>query len=180
MHVTNHHRKALTALEETDALFAASASEASKTRIRKATGLGREVAAGFGHSVALEQLALQAEFEDDTRAVDRIMNDICGGRSGQHAAEQIRQERAEAAEHKRLVAQLIADGYTLTEQLPPNPSCSTPCSTTGRNSPLTRTRSALGGPSTSASTSRCNPATSAPPPKPTGTPPVTSPRHCPT
>jgi len=137
MYVTNHHREGLTALEEADALFGASANGASKTRIRKATGLGkddvaaalkagrmtgfaRETAAGFGHSITLEQLALLAEFEDDTEAVGRIMTDICNGRSGQHAAEQVRQERTEAAEHERLVAQLIADGYTVTEQLPPN------------------------------------------------------------
>ena len=137
MYATNHHRKGLTALEEADALFAASANGASKTRIRKATGLGkddivaalragqmtgfaRDVAAGFGHAITLEQLALLAEFEDDTEAVDRIMTDICSGRSGQHAAEKIRQERAEAAEHERLVAQLVADGYAVTEELPPN------------------------------------------------------------
>jgi ParB family chromosome partitioning protein len=38
MYATNHHRKGLTALEEADALFAASATGASRTRIRKATG----------------------------------------------------------------------------------------------------------------------------------------------
>lgn len=138
MYAANHHRTALSALEEADALFAASANGATKTRIRKATGLGkddiaaalkagrmtgfaREVGAGFGHGITLDQLALLAEFEDDTAAVNRIMNDICGGRTGQHAAEQIRQERADAAEHERLVAQLTADGYTVTEELPPNP-----------------------------------------------------------
>lgn len=137
MYATNHHRAGLTALEEADALFAASASGATKTRIRKATGLGRddvsaalkagrmtgfarETAAGFGHAITLEQLALLAEFEDDTGAVGRIMTEICNGRSGQHAAERIRQERAEAAGHERLTAQLIADGYAVTGQLPPN------------------------------------------------------------
>ena len=137
MYATNHHRKGLTALEEADALFAASASGATKTRIRKATGLGREdvafalkagrmtgfareVAAGFGHSITLEQLGLLAEFEDDAEAVNRIMNDICNRRTGQHAAEQIRQERAEASDRERLTAQLTADGYAVGEQLPPN------------------------------------------------------------
>ena len=42
MYVINHHRKGLSALEEADALFAASANGASKTRIRKATGLGKD------------------------------------------------------------------------------------------------------------------------------------------
>ena len=137
MYAVNHHREGLTALEEADALFAASAKGASKTRIRKATGLGRddvaaalkagrisgfarETAAGFGHAITLEQVALLAEFEDDTEAVGRIMADMCNGRSGQHVAEQIRGERAEAAEHEQLVAQLIADGYEIAEQHPPN------------------------------------------------------------
>jgi ParB family transcriptional regulator, chromosome partitioning protein len=137
MYAANHHRTGLTALEEADALFAASANGATKTRIRKATGLGkddvaaalsagrmtgfaRDVAAGFGHAIPLEQLALLAEFDDDTAAVDRIMTDICNGRTGQHAAERIRQERADTAQHEQLVAQLTADGYTVTEELPPN------------------------------------------------------------
>jgi hypothetical protein len=42
MYAATHHRKDLTLLEEADALFAASAAGASKTRIRKATGLGRD------------------------------------------------------------------------------------------------------------------------------------------
>jgi ParB family chromosome partitioning protein len=137
MYATNHHREGLTALEEADALFAASANGATRTRIRKATGLGkddvaaalkagrmtgfaRETAAGFGHAITLEQLALLAEFEDDTEAVGRIMTDICNGRSGQHAAEQIRQERADAVKHLRLMEHLRADGYVIAEHFPPN------------------------------------------------------------
>lgn len=136
MYVTNHHRKNLSALEEADALFSASASGASRNRIRKATGLdrddvaaalkagrmtgfAREVAAGFGQSVTLEQLALLAEFDGDTDAVNRIMNDFCNGRNGQHAAERIRQERAELAEHERIAAQLTASGYAVVTELPP-------------------------------------------------------------
>jgi hypothetical protein len=63
------------------------------------TGLARETAAGLGHNITLDQLALLAEFEDDSSAVSRLMNDFCGGRSGQHTAERIRQERTEQAEH---------------------------------------------------------------------------------
>ncbi len=137
MYVTNHHRRSLTRLEEADALFAASAQGATKTRIRKATGLGREdvaaalkaggitgfareAAAGFGDDITLEQLALLAEFEGDDEAVSRIMNEISAGHSGQHTAERIRQERAEAAEHERLVAELTANGYAVTGEAPPN------------------------------------------------------------
>jgi ParB family transcriptional regulator, chromosome partitioning protein len=135
----HHHRKGLTPLEEASALFAASALGASKTRIRKATGLGkdqvaaalaagkmrgtaRETAAAFGDAITLDQLALLAEFEGDEEAVARLMNDFCDGRSGQHTAERIRQERAEAAEHEQLIARLLSDGYTVTEELPPGAS----------------------------------------------------------
>jgi ParB family chromosome partitioning protein len=135
MYAANHHRLGLSTIEEADALFGASANGASKTRIRKATGLGRddvtaalragrvtgfarEVAAGFGHAITLEQVALLAEFEDDTSAVNRLMNDFCDGRTGQHAAEAIRQERAEAAAREQLTAQLTADGYAITTCYP--------------------------------------------------------------
>jgi ParB-like nuclease domain len=136
MYAVNHHRKPFTPLEEADALFGASTHGATKTRIRKATGLGkedvtaalqaggmtglaRETAAGLGHNITLDQLALLAEFEDDSSAVSRLMNDFCGGRSGQHTAERIRQERTEQAEHERLLAQLTADGYTIAADPPP-------------------------------------------------------------
>jgi ParB family chromosome partitioning protein len=82
------------------------------------TGFAREVAAGFGHAITLEQVALLAEFEDDTSAVNRLMNDFCNGRTGQHVAEAIRQERAEAAAREQLTAQLTADGYAITTHYP--------------------------------------------------------------
>jgi ParB family transcriptional regulator, chromosome partitioning protein len=136
MYVTNHHRKGHTRLEEADALFAASANGATRTRIRKATGLSRdevaaalkaggmtgfarEVAGGFGHGITVDQLALLAEFDGDTEAVTRLMNAFCDGRNGQHTAEQIRQERTELADHQDLVTRLTASGYTVTTELPP-------------------------------------------------------------
>jgi ParB family chromosome partitioning protein len=135
MYAANHHRRDLSTLEEADALFAASASGADKTRIRKATGLSkdevadavragrmtglaREVAAGFGDGITLEQLALLAEFEDDTEAVNRLMNDFRSHRNGQHLAEKIRQERADAAEREQLTARLTAGGYTVVTGYP--------------------------------------------------------------
>ena len=137
MYATNHHRKELTALEEADALFGASAHGATKTRIRKSTGLdkeqvaaalaaakmggtARDVAHSFGYSITLDQLALLAEFDGDDAAVTRLTNVFCDGKSGEHVAERIRQERAEAAEHERLLAQLAADGYAITDDLPPD------------------------------------------------------------
>ncbi len=137
MYAANHHRKGLTALEEADALFGASANGATKTRIRKATGLdreqvgaalgaakmsgtARETAQAFGYAITLEQLALLAEFDGDEEAVGRLTTAFCDGRSGEHVAERIRQERAELAEHERLAEQLRSDGYAITTEIPPN------------------------------------------------------------
>jgi ParB family transcriptional regulator, chromosome partitioning protein len=135
MYTLNHHRKPLTVLEEASALFNASVHGASRTRIRKATGLGKDqvaaalaagkisgtvrgTAASFGDSITLDQLALLAEFEDDDEAVARLTSDFRLGRSGKHTAEQIRLERAEAAEQGQLAERLRADGYAVTEVLP--------------------------------------------------------------
>jgi ParB family transcriptional regulator, chromosome partitioning protein len=135
MYATNHHRKGLSTLEEADALFGASTFGASKRRIRKATGLSpdevasalkagsmtglaRETAAAFGQSITLEQAALFAEFADDDTAVNQIMNDICNGRTGQHVAERLRQERTDQAARQQLITQLTADGYEITDQYP--------------------------------------------------------------
>ena len=136
MYATNHHRKNLTPLEEADALFSANAAGASKTRIRKASGLSkedvaaalaagqmggdaREMAQAFGYALTLPQLALLAEFDGDEEAIGRLTSAFCDGRSGEHAAEEIRQKRAEAVEHERIAAQLVADGYAVTKLLPP-------------------------------------------------------------
>jgi ParB family transcriptional regulator, chromosome partitioning protein len=135
MYATNHHRKGLSTLEEADALFGASTNGASKRRIRKATGLSpdevasalkaggmsglaRETAAAFGQSITLDQAALFAEFQDDDAAVNQIMTDICNGRTGQHVAERLRQERADEAARQQLTAQLAADGYQIADQYP--------------------------------------------------------------
>ena len=120
IYAANHHRKGLTTLEEADALFAASANGASKRRIRKATGLGpdevaralraggmsgvaREAADAFGQSITLDQAALFAEFADNDAAVNQIMTDIRDGRTGQHVAERLRQERADETARQQLI-----------------------------------------------------------------------------
>jgi ParB family transcriptional regulator, chromosome partitioning protein len=135
MYATNHHRKGLSTLEEADALFGASANGASKRRIRKATGLSpdevasalkaggmsglaRETVAAFGQSISLDQAALFAEFQDDDMAVNQIMTDICNGRTGQHVAERLRQERADETAREQLIAQLAADGYGIADEYP--------------------------------------------------------------
>jgi ParB family transcriptional regulator, chromosome partitioning protein len=135
MYATNHHRKDLTALEEADALFSASAAGASKTRIRKATGLGRDavtaaLAAGrlsenardsvadAGYDLTLEQLALLAEFDGDDEAVIRLVDAFTRNGNGEYVAEAIRQKRRDAAAHAEIVAQLEADGFTVTDSMP--------------------------------------------------------------
>jgi ParB family chromosome partitioning protein len=129
------YRRNFTPVEEATALFAAHEAGASRTRIRKATGrsaaqvktalavggLSGEARAAAGEMTGqldLEQLALLAEFDGDPRAVARITLALSMGNGAEHEAERIRQERAEAAEHGRLVAELEADGITVTDDLP--------------------------------------------------------------
>jgi ParB family chromosome partitioning protein len=135
MYATNHHRRDLTTLEEADALFSASAAGASRTRIRKATGLGRDavtaaLAAGrlsgdardaataAGYDLTLEQLALLAEFDGDDQAISRLASAFADGGNGQYIAEAIRHKRQEATAHAEIVTQLEADGYTVTDSMP--------------------------------------------------------------
>jgi len=135
MFATNHHRKDLTALEEADALFSASAAGASKTRIRKATGLGRDAvtaalaagrlsedtrdaAGGTGYDLTLEELALLAEFDGDEHAVGLLVTAFARGGNGEYVAEAIRQKYREAAAHAEIVAQLEADGLTVADSMP--------------------------------------------------------------
>jgi ParB family chromosome partitioning protein len=135
MYATNHHRKDLTTLEEADALFSASAAGASKTRIRKATGLQRDavtaaLAAGglsgtardtvtsAGYDLTLDQLALLAEFDGDDEAVSQLVATFTHGGNGEYVAEAIRQKRRDAIAHDQIVAQLEADGVTVTDTMP--------------------------------------------------------------
>jgi ParB family transcriptional regulator, chromosome partitioning protein len=135
MYATNHHRKDLTTLEEADALFSASAAGASKTRIRKASGLSRdavtaalaagrlsdstrETITGTGYDLTLDQLALLAEFDGDDEAIARLVDVFARGGNGEYAAEAIRQKRRDAAAHAEIVAQLEADGFSVTDGMP--------------------------------------------------------------
>jgi ParB family chromosome partitioning protein len=122
----NHHRRDLTVLQEADALFAASEAGASRTRIKKATGLRKEDVgaalaaarlsaetrgkAGRFHGLDLEQYALLAEFQDDADALDRLLGAFGMNQSGQHTAEQIRRERAAEAEREQILSRFRDDG----------------------------------------------------------------------
>ena len=129
------HRKNFAPVEEAAALFAAHEAGASRTRIRKATGRKAEevktaLAAGrisgetraaageLASQLNLDQLALLAEFEGDQEAVTKILEALRHGYTAEYVAERIRQDRAEAAEHERLRAELEAAGIEVTDGLP--------------------------------------------------------------
>jgi ParB family chromosome partitioning protein len=129
------HRRNFAPVEEAAALFAAHEAGASRTRIRKSTGRKAEdiktaLAAGgisgqtraaagdLAAQLSLEELALLAEFDGDEAAVTAIVQALRHGHSAEYVAERIRQERAEAAQHDQLAAELEAAGITLTDRLP--------------------------------------------------------------
>jgi ParB family chromosome partitioning protein len=131
MILTNDHRNPLTVLEEADALFAARKAGATKTRLRKTTGLTpavvngalaaarldsetRTAAEDAGEQLSLDQYAILSEFQDDPDAVKQLLGVARWG-SMEHEAERIRQQRVEQAEHQRLRGELEAAGYQVAE-----------------------------------------------------------------
>jgi len=129
------YRKNFVPAEEAAALFAAHEAGASKTRLRKATGRKaediktalkvaqispetRSAAGDLTRQLDLEGLALLAEFDGDPGAVSRILDVLQRGYNIEYEAERIRQQRAEAAEHQRLLEELQAAGVQITPDLP--------------------------------------------------------------
>lgn len=140
MYNAHHHRKGFTRLEEADALFAASAAGATKTRIRKSTGLKTgqvktalaaatltgdtrvsiaDLSRERSDDLSLEDLAILAEFQDDPEALSQLMNLAAYHDSLEHQAERLRQQHADRARHEQLRAELHAGGLTVTDHLPP-------------------------------------------------------------
>ena len=134
MIITNRHRNPLTVLEEADALFAAKQAGATRTRLRKTTGMNpaavnvalaaarltvetRDQAEQAGEQLTLDQYAVLAEFQNDPAAVDRLLAVARWG-SMEHEAERIRQQRAERAEHDQLRTELEAAGYQVAGTSP--------------------------------------------------------------
>ncbi len=130
------YRSNYTAVEEAAALFAAHEAGASRTRLRKATGRTagqvktalaagsltadtRAKAAEVSPEVTLDDLAILSEFDGDEAATERLLLCLQNGYALEHAAERIRRDRAEAAEHDRLRAELDAAGVPVTDDLPP-------------------------------------------------------------
>ena len=129
------YRANYTVTEEAAALFAAHEAGASRTRIRKATGrtaarvktalaagsLPAETTARAAEASAdltLDDLAILAEFASDEGATGRLLTALELGYPVEHVAEQLRREKAEAAEHARIRADLGASGVTVTDRLP--------------------------------------------------------------
>ena len=129
------YRKNFTPVEEAAALFAAHEAGATRTRLRKATGrkaaeiktalaVGgmsgdtRAAAGELASQLTLDELALLAEFDGDPAAIGKLVEAFRHGYTAEHVAERIRQDRAEAAEHDRLAAELEAAGITVTDDLP--------------------------------------------------------------
>src|SRR5712692_3282327 len=129
------HRRNFAPVEEAAALFAAHEAGASRTRIRKSTGRKAEdiktaLAAGkmsadtraaagdLAAQLTLDELALLAEFDGDAEAVATVLEALRRGLTIEYVAERIRQDRAEAAQHEQLVADLQAAGITVTGGLP--------------------------------------------------------------
>ena len=130
------YRRNFAPVEEATALFAAHEAGASRTELRKATGRKAEeiktalkaakvspetrAAAGdLTRQLSLEDLALLAEFDGEPGATSRIIDALQRGYNVEYEAEKIRQERAEAAEHQRLIEELTAAGVQITDNLPP-------------------------------------------------------------
>jgi ParB family chromosome partitioning protein len=131
------YRKNFVPIEEAAALFAAHEAGASKTRLRRTTGRKadeirtalkaaqvspqtRDAAGELAPQLTLHELALLAEFDNDPDAVAKLLEAMNGGYSSvDYVAERIRQDRAEAAEHERLIGELTAAGVQVTTDLPP-------------------------------------------------------------
>ena len=79
----------------------------------------RDQAEQAGEQLTLDQYAVLAEFQDDPKAVERLLTVARWG-SMDHEAERIRQQRAELAEHDQLKAELEAAGYQVADS-PPGP-----------------------------------------------------------
>jgi ParB-like chromosome segregation protein Spo0J len=130
------YRRNFAPVEEAAALFAAHEAGASRTRLRKATGRKAEeiktalkagqlspqthTAAGdLARELDLESLALLAEFDDDPGAVSQILDACRRGYPVEYVAERIRRDRAETAEHQRMVDELRGAGFEITDEVPP-------------------------------------------------------------
>jgi ParB/Sulfiredoxin domain len=130
------YRRNFAPVEEAAALFAAHEAGASRTRLRKATGrkaeqiktalkagqISPETRAAAGdltRELDLEDLALLAEFDDDPGAVSQILDACRRGYPVEYVAERIRHDRAEAAEHHRMVEELRAAGFEIGDEVPP-------------------------------------------------------------
>ena len=127
----NDHRTDLTVGERVAAYEQLAMLGLSAAQIAKRTATDREqVNAGLAAaksptakqaltehaSMTLPQLAALAEFEDDADAVTRLLQRASDGRGFDHAAQQLRDERAERAESIAAGAELAAAGIRVVAE----------------------------------------------------------------
>jgi ParB family chromosome partitioning protein len=132
---SDSYRANYTPAEEAAALFAAHEAGATRTRLRKATGRTpaqvktaltagglspdtKAAATALDRPPSLDDLALLAEFDSDPDATARLLRALDQRYPVEHVAERIRQERAEAAEHARVRAEVEQAGVPVTDSLP--------------------------------------------------------------
>ena len=190
MITTNRHRNPLTVLEEADALFAAKQAGATRTRLRKTTGLApaavndalaaarltvetRDQAEQAGEQLTLDQYAVLAEFQDDPEAVepaaDRGPVGVDGPRGRTDPAAARRTRRARPAAHR-------AGGSRVPgrrQSARPGPAAGHPAARRRGPHPRGAREPARAGPCSSAPGTCAARSTTAPTPPPTGTPPAT-------
>jgi ParB family chromosome partitioning protein len=132
---TAEQREGLTPQEKADALFEAVQAGASKTVIGRRTGYRRETvnaalkagalsaqarqtAEVCQYDLTFDELALLAELDGDSEAMDQVNDMIARGRQVKYAVEYVRGEREEAAAHAALLAELAKAGVPVTDDLP--------------------------------------------------------------
>lgn len=82
------------------------------------SGYQRAAQAFEGYQPSILEQAILAEFEGDEETTERLLRRRRYGEPMEAVAEDIRQERADKAEHERLVAELTAAGIAISEDLP--------------------------------------------------------------
>lgn len=124
-----------TRFEQAGALFSAKQAGATRSRIRKTTGLQptqvtaalaaaglsggtRDAVQDLPHELTLEELGILAEFEDGPQALTALLDTARWGGALEHQAERVRQQRAEAAERDHLCRELEQAGHAITPTLP--------------------------------------------------------------
>jgi hypothetical protein len=135
MLISSRFRRDLSVHEEAAALFSASEAGMTRKEIRETTGLKapeiragitagrmslktRELTQAADYEWTLEDLALLAPFEDDSDAMDRIMQAVGYGQPLAYIVQKLTDERERRARRDKLVADLEKQGVTVLDEPP--------------------------------------------------------------